>query len=1009
VKYSLFSSLGALGVLAVQKQALFTTQLEPLDRIPRHNPNNKLYSPRVKTAITGTISLDNSKSNLLPRATFPKNQNINGNEITPEELEAITRESRSLFLNEEAPEHLAVLEEGISQLRAGEDLSYRQELHSTLIRAAHSLKGGAGMAQLPALGKLAHILEDLLIYLFQSGSPVGLKPNYKQPTGTVGLKEDAEHIAHIPDFVKTALSVDLENCLQRVEGRLRAPGAASGEGHRAAALQEALTTLAEECTLLGQVLSLPWLDREAVALREALGGANRPLEQLATTALAQLRQGRERFLAGEPSVPAPPAPEGSPQLSPPQEEVGGNGGNLLPIGNKFQVGERAQSQPKIPERFLKYIIADRGNPAAAEPLNLRVPVAVMDRVGDTVGELFIYYERLALYQAQLQQASRNLKKHTQRLDPVLEQVRLFSHRHPSEGAPAFPQPPLFPELETAEEFWEREAGDKINYSQLNGHESSTLPEFQEVMAQVRESRYDVGLIAGELKETLDLLRASLNSLHEDLTESRLVPFGLQADRFKASLLSLNQQYNKQVELLVEGKDTLVEQAVLEQLQAPLTHLFRNAFDHGIELPSERQVLGKPKVGRITLSAAVSGNHAVISIADDGRGIDPQKVYQRAVGMGLIESHNSQGSVESLELSQGEILQFLFAPGFSTAARVSDLSGRGVGLDIVRHQIGRLRGEVRVETALGEGTKFTISIPLTQSVLPLLVCRCGQQTLAIPSVNVLEVISLSEASHTAAGSVLWRDELVPVFPLLQLLPYKRADIVPATPALYPPVGIVADVSGEPVVLAADALLLQRELVLKPFDGTVPVPAYVAGCTVLATGEVVPVLSPNHFGKLIVGRGVATQKSEVKNGKSEFIHPAGNISDPTSLPSDPTPLILIVDDSIAVRRSLELLLSRAGFAVVQCGDGKEALQELHYSGRRFDLVISDIEMPRMDGFGLLAEIRAHPGTSQLPVVIVTTRESAGRHACTVGATAYFTKPFAPAQLLDAIVQLLAGEVA
>ncbi len=155
---------------------------------------------------------------MLPSATFPKHLNLNSTELTPEELEAITRESRTLFLNEEAPEHLAVLEEGVEQLQAGEDFSDRQELHSALIRAAHSLKGGAGMAQLPALGKLAHILEDLLIYLFQSGSPVGLKPNYKQPTGTDGLKPEAESIAQVPDFVKTALSVDLENCLQRVEG-----------------------------------------------------------------------------------------------------------------------------------------------------------------------------------------------------------------------------------------------------------------------------------------------------------------------------------------------------------------------------------------------------------------------------------------------------------------------------------------------------------------------------------------------------------------------------------------------------------------------------------------------------------------------------------------------------------------------------------------------------------------------------------------------------------------------
>ncbi len=970
----------------------------------------------MKTAIKENSSLDNPKSNLLPSATFPFDQNLKSTPLTPEELEAITRESRALFLNEEAPEHLAVLEEGILQLRAGEDLSHRQELHSTLIRAAHSLKGGAGMAQLPALSKLAHILEDLLIYLFQSGSPVGLKPNYKQPTGTVGLKEDAEHIAHIPDFVKTALSVDLENCLQRVERLLSARASAAREGHQAAALQEALTTLVEECTLLGQALSLAWLTQAAVALREALGGANRPLEQLATTALAQLRQRREQFLAGEPSVPAPPAPEGSPQPSPTQEEVGGNGRNLMPIGIKIQgVRQTAQGESKIPERFLKYIIADRGNPPETEALNLRVPVAVMDRIGDTVGELFIHYERLALYQAQLEQASRNLKKYTQLLDPILDQVRLFSARHPSEGARAFPQPPLLsssvvlPELEIARSPESSCDLEKNISAQLTGHYITTLPEFQEVLVQVRETRSDVGVIARELKETLDRLRASLNSLHGDLIESRLVPFGLLADRFKASLLSLNQQYNKQVELVVEGKDTLVDQAVLEQLQTPLTHLFRNAFDHGIEPPSERQALGKHKVGRITLSAAVSGNHAVISIADDGRGIDPQKVYQRAVEMGLIERQNSQVSVENLELSQGEILQFLFAPGFSTAARVSDLSGRGVGLDIVRHQVSRLRGEVRVETALGQGTKFTIAIPLTQSVLPLLICRCGQRTLAIPSVNVLEVISLSDSSLTAGGAVLWRDQFVPVFPLMELLPYKRPDILPASPALHPPVGIVLDVSGEPVVVAADALLLQRELVLKPFDSTVPVPAYIAGCTVLATGEVVPVLSPNHFGELIVGRGVATQKSEVTSGKSEFIQTLCNIPHPTSFESPPTPSILIVDDSIAVRRSLELLLSRAGFMVVQCGDGKEALQQLHHSGGRFDLVISDLEMPRMDGFGLLAEIRAHPSTSQLPAIILTTRSSARRHALSLGATAYFTKPFAPAQLLDAIVRLLAKTTA
>jgi type IV pili sensor histidine kinase/response regulator len=354
-------------------------------------------------------------------------------------------------------------------------------------------------------------------------------------------------------------------------------------------------------------------------------------------------------------------------------------------------------------------------------------------MNNTIGELFISYERLSLYQEQLHQVDLTLKKRAAQLNPIGEQVQNFYDQLATEKVQDTTKnltPRLASRLSPSGEF------DSLEFDQYaNLH--NTLQDLQELMVQVQEARADVGLITSEFREALVQLRQQLNGLHGDLTQSRLVSFGFLTEQFVALLQTLDEQYHKSAQLIVIGKETLIDQVILEQLKVPLTHLIRNAFDHGIETLEERLALDKSIAAQIVLSAAVEGNQITIAIEDDGRGIDIQAVYQRAIELGLCSD----------SVLTKQVLEFLFMPGFSTAATVTTLSGRGVGLDIVKRQVERLRGSVEVESKLGQGTKFIINIPLTLNILPLLLCSCQQQSFAIPSNKVIEIISLKTNNAT----------------------------------------------------------------------------------------------------------------------------------------------------------------------------------------------------------------------------------------------------------------------
>jgi chemotaxis protein histidine kinase CheA/CheY-like chemotaxis protein len=971
-------------------------------------------------------------------------------------LNAIEEEVRNCFLYEDVPEYLSALERDLRLLNLDDDRVDRGEVYKSLMRTTHSLKGGAGIAQLPHLSSLAHKLEDLSIAI-QQGKVADIEianglltysfDHIDRLIGAAirgGVEEEAraaetmsifqeldlvlQEIALNQDrstevaleasapslsFLKTVLEVDLEECLQRVEEVLaKAPTARE--------LEDVLGQFIEECTLLGEAFCQSWLSDAVKPICSILQEPLTTVSSIVTEIIAQIRE-RRQVICGDRSVdmgaaankPIIAVDEGTGEdtsnvedlLSPlfstslPEEAIIESDITedelLLPLFSESAEVEEIGAiddtiyiatdiaTPKIVEKSastrVKIIKAIESNantnfPANIPELKLRMPVSRLNRINNNLGELYINQERLTLFQQQLTQVNQSLKKRVEQFRPINEQIKTVYDRlatgntNIDRGSENIAKQGSWGN--TSAEFDSLELD---RYTDL--HES--LQSLQELMVRVQESRSDIDTISNEFQASLDDLRQQLNSLRGDLTESRFELFRILSDRLSLALNSLNQQYRKSVELKVEGEYTPIDRLILEQIETPLTHLFRNAFDHGIETTEERALLSKPSTAQITVSAAIKSNQVQIKIADDGRGIDLKRVYQKAAQLGLTQTDFD-------DLTREQILDFTFVPGFSTAASVTELSGRGVGLDVVRLQVERLQGSIRIETELGVGTQFILNIPLSLSILSLLLCRSQNRTLAFPSQEVIETIQIQPTEE--AGYIAWKDLAIPCYPLAQILPYSKAMALEVEPTL----ALVVKTADKYIALGIDSLLTDRELAVKPFDRTIKAPSYLLGCAVLGSGEIVPVLDSDRLHKILPQSPL--DRPEI----------------PTAPESNET-FILIVDDSIAVRRMLDKCLTRSGYRVIQCKDGKEAVALLTQGDRRFDLIISDIEMPRLDGFGLLQEIRSQKKWHDLPIAMLTSRDNEvhRQKANSLGATAYFTKPFQPQQIINKVANLLAAD--
>jgi CheY-like chemotaxis protein/signal transduction histidine kinase len=527
-------------------------------------------------------------------------------------------------------------------------------------------------------------------------------------------------------------------------------------------------------------------------------------------------------------------------------------------------------------------------------------------------------------------------------------------------------------------------------------------EMIELIVRVRESASDIQFVVDETDQVTRSLRQATTQLQEGMTKSRMVPFSQAADRLPRAIRDISLKLDKQAKLKVEGGDVLIDKMILEHLNSPMTHLVNNAITHGIESPQERLAEGKPAHGTISVRAFLQGNQTVITVSDDGAGIDADRVKRKAIEKGLISDREAQ------HLSPQEVYELLFHPGFSTKDQADDFAGRGVGLDVVRICLIDVRGTVTIDSVLGKGSTFTIRLPLTLSICKALCCVSNHARIgfSMDGVEDMKDFRASEMQIDREGRrcVFWQNTLLPFQPLSELLSYNRQL---SRGSFY--TGKQEEDSFSIVILRGgnnllavqvDQVIGELEIVIKQIEGPIPKTAGIAGATVLGDGTVMPI------GDVLELIDIARGRLRTDNG-SLWRQPAPPVAVETSQKSEA--MVLIVDDSITVRELLSLSFSKAGYLVEQARDGQEAWEKLR-GGLPCDIVFCDIEMPRMNGLELLYNLQKDPRLASIPVALLTSR-GAERHrqvAATLGASGYFTKPYTERDLLSAAERMIAGEV-
>ena len=526
-----------------------------------------------------------------------------------------------------------------------------------------------------------------------------------------------------------------------------------------------------------------------------------------------------------------------------------------------------------------------------------------------------------------------------------------------------------------------------------GELHSLSQQIMETVVQIQEVTSDLDLSIDDATQTTRNLNKTAKQLQSKLTQLRMRPLGDITDRFPRALREMALQYGKRVQLQVIGSNLLIDRNILESLSDPLMHLLRNAFDHGIETPEARRAIGKPDEGVITIEALHRGNRTEIYVRDDGSGIPLHKVRNRAEQMGL-----DAGLLATA--SEADLLSLIFEPGFSTSDSVTALSGRGVGMDVVRDNLKQIRGEISVNTQSGIGTTFTLSLPYTLSIVRILLAESQGMMLGLPNDAIESVMLFQPESVVMVGTqerVQVLDERLPLIRLGEWLNFncaRQPQSLENTPTLNAPTLLIARRGIEKVALLIDRCWGEQEVALRRIEAPLTLPPGFSGCTILGDGRVVPLAN---LSELL--HWISTYGSRSSD------RPDMPISNLMPVRSAVKPTVLIVDDSINVRRFLALTLERSGYRVEQAKDGQDAVDKLE-NGLAVSAVICDIEMPRLDGFGVLNRLRSNASLRHLPVALLTSRsgDKYRKLATSLGAAAYLTKPYSEQDLLKTLQQML-----
>jgi len=886
---------------------------------------------------------------------------------------------------DEAKELLQKLTDGLLAL---EKAPGDKEIVAEITRAAHTLKGNAGFLELTEINKISHAMEDVLgairdgeveitgelfDLLFSSRDaieglvdasvsqeviPIDAERMAKELRSAAAQEETSsqpspsELAAKAPDAGKTqkkkrrpshrrrrrieeqpdernlehfrAVSGGIIEQLRTALVGLKGPsdlGRMAQNVHRvsdvaalleidpAVKLSDALAAALEAVAGKGKVPT----EKGVELIDEAIDALEEIASAVEVTHLGELADKLARLPAVGPAVPVSPA-------------------KRLP---SRRLGER----PGPPDRTDKQKTIPRGQ----IPDTIRVSTSRVDTLVNLTGEIVInqrnaegqaaeFKEILALYRQERRQWASVRSK-------ILELARMKPVLVPSQGPPGA----------RGEEDWLNARLEDLELART---------EFGDRLAKF-SAKFD-GVVG-----TLGL---SSSRLQEHATRMRMLRLGVLFDAIPRAVRDMARHFGKNIECRISGRETLLDKKMLDGLRGPLVHIIRNAVDHGIEPPDERAGAGKPEMGVIEIVAQQEGDRVTLQIRDDGAGINPEEVIQKALEQGILDE------VEAQAMSPEAAAYLVFEPGFSTRSVASDISGRGVGMDVVRKDIEDLKGEVTLSSQLGRGTTVFIRLPLTLAVIPTLLVECAGEKYALPTSSVKKVVEIDpDEIHSVEGreAIVCDGKTVPLVSMKDVLRLRGESSVPEQSKFA--VVIVAHAE-DMVGFLVDNIVGEQRLVVKNLAGNLGQIDNVAGGASLGTGEVVMIL---HLPDLISSARAAPSRKLAEELTTKLT------------PVERRGTVLVVEDSLTTRELQRSILEAAGYQVEVAVDGLDGLRKV--TDHEYDLVITDIAMPRMDGFEMVQRIKRDPRRKAVPVIIVTSRASEAdkRRGMAVGADQFIVK--------------------
>jgi chemosensory pili system protein ChpA (sensor histidine kinase/response regulator) len=610
--------------------------------------------------------------------------------------------------------------------------------------------------------------------------------------------------------------------------------------------------------------------------------------------------------------------------------------------------------------------------------SVRVRSQLLDRLVNQAGEVMITRSRL---DARLGQLNGSLNELTNNLDRLRDQLRDV-------------------EVQSESQMQSRLALAKDSAQGFDPLEFDRFTRVQELTRMMAESVNDVATVQRNLQRTIDGTEDDLiaqgrqaRELQRDLLRTRMMEFEGISERLYGVVRQASKDAGKQVKLDITGGTLEIDRGVLDRMAPAFEHMLRNSVAHGIEDSKTREEQGKPAIGTITIGLSQEGNDVSVTFSDDGAGLNLERIREKAVANGLVARGDA--------LSDAEAANMIFMPGFSTATSVTELAGRGIGMDVVRSEVQALGGRIETSTKPGQGTSFKLVLPLTTAVTQVIMLRMGELTIGVPA-NLVEIVrrvrgpDLQFAYQT--GRIEYAGEFIPFFwsgALLQASSRSHENVGKTLPV------VIFRSAGQRLAAHVDEVLGNQEVVVKNLGPQLSRLPGLAGMSVLASGAVVLIYNPVALATFY-GENVRDmqQAAQLAKGADEVAAPTTGETQSVLAASSEVPLVLVVDDSITVRRVTQRLLKREGYRVALAADGLQALEKLQEE--RPAVVLSDIEMPRMDGFDLARNIRGDAKLRDLPIIMITSRiaEKHREHARQLGVNHYLGKPYSEDELLSLV---------